>query len=358
MARATQAIINLHALRENYQLVKQLAPSSRAFAVIKANAYGHGLLQVANALSATADGFAVACIEEAQQLRQGGILLPILVLEGLMDEAQYQIALDLDLELVVHQPIQMQWLKQQQAGRLQIWLKVDTGMHRLGFALQDVPALVSDLRGFACVADIHLISHFARADEVGHDFNQQQLTQMQTLSPMKLDMSMSNSAAILSLPKSHGHTVRPGIMLYGASPLQNKSALDLNLKPVMTLQSEVLALHQVAAGESVGYGQAYTAEKDSTIAVVSIGYGDGYPRSAKQGTPVLIRGKKWPLVGRVSMDMITVDVTGSDIELSDSVILWGTGLEVDEVASHCDTLSYELFCRLTSRVTFYYLGGG
>ena len=355
MARATQAIIDLHALRENYQLAKQRAANSRAFAVIKANAYGHGMLTIANALSLEADGFAVACVDEAVSLREAGILLPILVLEGAMDIHECQVAFDLDLELAVHQHQQLEWINSAK-GSIKVWVKVDTGMHRLGFAVQDVPAVVSDLRLQGNVSQIHLMSHFACADEIGHPFNQVQLDQMQTLSPMQLPWSMSNSAALLTQPESHGELVRPGIMMYGASPIIGSTGQDYNLQAVMTLQSEVIAIHSLKAGESVGYGQSFTAEKDTQLAVVAIGYGDGYPRSAQVGTPVLIKGKKCPLVGRVSMDMITVDVTGANVQIGDMVTLWGTGLSADEVAKHCNTLSYELFCRLTSRVKFQYLG--
>ncbi len=355
MARATQAIINLHALRENYQLAQNSAPNSRAYAVVKANAYGHGVLAVANALSAMADGFAVACIEEAVELRQGGILLPIMVLEGAMDEQDCQIALDLDLELVVHQQQQIQWLKDK-AGTLKVWIKVDSGMHRLGFSGQQVPAVASDLRAMECVSQVQLMSHFACADEPDNDFNDYQMQQMNILAPMNLPWSMSNSAAILSRPDAHRDLVRPGIMLFGASPLKGREATDLQLAHVMTLQSSVIALHRVMSGESVGYGRAFVAKQDSIIAVVAIGYGDGYPRAAAPGTPIVIAGQRCPLVGRVSMDMITVDVTHAQVKLGDAATLWGMGLSVDEVAKSCNTLSYELLCQLTQRVKFQYLG--
>jgi len=355
MARATQAIIDLHALRENYQLAKQCAANSRAFAVIKANAYGHGMLTIANALSLDADGFAVACVDEAVALREAGILLPILVLEGAMDSTECQVAFDLDLELAVHQQEQLDWMTNAK-GSIKVWIKVDTGMHRLGFAVQDVPAVVSDLRLKGNVSQVHLMSHFACADDLNHPFNQVQLDQMQTLSPMQLPWSMSNSAALLTMPQSHGALVRPGIMMYGSSPMIGSTGQDFKLQAVMTLQSEVIAMHRLKAGDSVGYGQSFMVDKDTQLAVVAIGYGDGYPRSAKAGTPVLIKGKKCPLVGRVSMDMLTVDVTEANVQLGDTVTLWGTGLSADEVAMHCDTLSYELFCRLTNRVKFQYLG--
>ncbi len=356
MARATQAIINLHALRENYQTAKKCAPQSRAYAVIKANAYGHGMVAVGNALSAHADGFAVACVDEAIELRQAGILLPILVLEGAMDEVECQAALDLDLELTVHHEQQVAWLTNK-SGAIRVWVKVDTGMHRLGFAGHEVPSVVSTLRNNECVSQINLMSHFACADEPGSTFNENQLEQMHTLAPMKLPWSMSNSAALLCLPKSHGSLVRPGIMLYGASPVIGRKADEFKLTPVMTLQSNVIAIHQVRAGDTVGYGQSFSVQRDSTIAVIAIGYGDGYPRAARPGTPVMIRGQKWPLLGRVSMDMITVDITNSQVALGDQATLWGTGLSSDEVAACCQTLSYELFCQVTRRVKYHYLGG-
>lgn len=357
MARATQAIIDLHALRENYQLAKRHAPNSQAYAVVKANAYGHGVTQVANALKAQADGFAVACVDEAITLREQGIVQPILVLEGPMDFAECQTAVDLDLEMTLHHQQQLTWLAALPQGTLSVSVKVDSGMHRLGFATHQVPSIVSQLRGLNVVKDIKLMSHFACADEPDHPFLAQQIQTLETLAPIQLPMSLCNSAAVLTLPQCHQAFIRPGIMLYGSSPLVNKTGPELDLLPVMTLQSEVIALHDIHAGESVGYGQGFVAQQDSQIAVVAIGYGDGYPRSAKNGTPVLIRGQVCALAGRVSMDMITVDVTGQNVALGDTVTLWGTGLSADVVAQYCDTISYELFCQLTSRVTLHYLGG-
>ena len=356
MARATQAIIDLHALRENYQLAKRAAPHSCAYAVVKANAYGHGVAQVANALAPSADGFAVACVDEAVTLRELGILLPVLVLEGPMDLQECQTAIDLDLQLAVHNAQQVQWISSLSSGCIHVFVKVDSGMHRLGFAVHEVPGVVSQLRALNVVSDIQLMSHFACADETGHPFIEQQIKAMAPLAAMKLPMSLCNSAAVMTLPQCHQHSIRPGIMLYGSSPLVDKTGSQLGLLPVMTLQSEIIALHDVRAGDSVGYGQAYIAKQDCRIAAVAIGYGDGYPRSAKNGTPVLIRGQKRPIAGRVSMDMITVDVTGMEVALGDTVTLWGTGLSADEVAKFCDTISYELFCQITARVKVRYLG--
>ena len=356
MTRATQAIIDLHALRENYSFAKSKAPSSKAYAVIKANAYGHGLLPCAQALTDIADGFAVACVDEAVELRQGGILLPILVLEGAMDQAESQVAADLDLEIAVHKQDQVHWLAGIKGGAVNVWIKVDSGMHRLGFSTQAVPSLVTMLRSLDTVTDTHLMSHFACADETASPVTQRQLKTLETLDPIKLDRSLCNSAAILTLPQCHGELIRPGIMLYGGSPIQDELGSNLALQPVMTLQSEVIAINEVASGEGVGYGHSYVTDKPTKLAVVAIGYGDGYPRQAPAGTPVMIRGKKYPLAGRVSMDMITVDVTDSEVELGDVVTLWGTGLDADEIAHHCNTISYELFCQVTPRVKRQYLG--
>lgn len=360
MARATQAIINLHALRENYQFAQKQAPNSRAYAVVKANAYGHGVMPVVNALVSEADGFAVACVDEAIAIRNGGVVLPILVLEGAMDAAECQLAVDYNLELALHNQTQIDWLKAlskgELKGQLKVWVKVDSGMHRLGFRPQQVPAIVSELRALPMVSDIQLMSHFACADDPENPFNQQQLDVLTALKPMNLNWSMSNSAAILTMADAHGELIRPGIMLYGSHPVKHQQGPTIGLQPVMTLQSEVIALHQLDAGETVGYGQAYKVDKPTVIAVVAIGYGDGYPRSAKDGTPVLIKGKQFPIAGRVSMDMITVDVTNGGVVLGDTVTLWGTGLSADIVAEHCGTIAYELFCQITERVKKQYIG--
>lgn len=360
MARAAQAIIDLHAIRENYQEAKRKAASSKAFAVVKANAYGHGLLQVAQALVETADGFAVACVEEAQVLRQGQIESPILVLEGVMEPNEYASVCELSLEVGIHNQLQLDWLRQSAQKPKCVHIKVDTGMHRLGFALEQVASVASELRQLG-IEKIELMSHFACADEPENPLNAQQLIRVQTLAPMNLPLSLCNSAGIFSFSQAHYQMVRPGIMLFGGSPLLDKSAHELNLLPAMTLQSNVIAIHDIKAGESVGYGQGFVAQQETRIAVVAIGYGDGYPRGAQNGTPVLIKGKSYPLAGRVSMDMITVDISSSEqenvpVELGDMATLWGTGLSADEVAKHCDTISYELFCQVTNRVHKRYLG--
>jgi alanine racemase len=357
MARATQAIINLRALRENYKFARKQAPHSRAYAVVKANAYGHGVMPIVNALASEADGFAVACVDEAMTIRKGGISRPILVLEGAMDASECELAVDYNLELALHNQTQIEWLKAFSKGKLKVWVKVDSGMHRLGFRSQQVPAIVSELRALPVVAEIQLMSHFACADDPANPFNQQQLDVLTALEPMNLNWSMSNSAAILTMTEAHGELVRPGIMLYGSHPVKQQQGPSIGLQPVMTLQSEVIALHELDVGETVGYGQSYTVERPTVIAVIAIGYGDGYPRAAKNGTPVLIKGRPFPIAGRVSMDMITVDVTNGNVALGDKVTLWGAGLSADVVAEHCGTISYELFCQITERVKKQYTDG-
>ncbi len=353
MARATQAIIHLPALVHNYQLAKQQAPAAQAFAVIKANAYGHGLAEVAKGLAEQADGFAVACVEEADQIRAAGVRQPIMVLEGPYDQAECAHAAQQGYELVLHQAEQLTWLETINRP-LSLWIKVDTGMHRLGFAMDEVRDVVQRLQQPLANGQQHqlgLLSHFACADDSTAAFNHTQLSRFQTLADLNLPMSMSNSAAIIHMPLAHGQRLRPGIMLYGGSPLLNTPAHTLGLQPVMTLRSEIIALHDLKAGETVGYGQTWLAPRECRIAVVAIGYGDGYPRLAPNGTPVWLRGQRVPLAGRVSMDMITLDVTDVEgVALGDEVELWGANISVDEIADICQTISYELFCQVTPRV--------
>lgn len=354
MARATQAIIHLSAIEHNYRLAKKQAPNAEAYAVIKANAYGHGLLDVAQSLSHVVDGFAVACVDEAMQLRNGDVQSPIMVLEGAYDQSECLLAEAKNLELVIHQPQQVQWLANVQRS-MKVWIKVDTGMNRLGFRVDEIADLVNRVLAMSTKSgephQVALMSHFACADDPSADFNQSQLNVFQTLAHLNLPMSMSNSAAVLTQPAAHGQRLRPGIMLYGASPVANASAAQFKLRPAMTLNSEIIALHNLKAGETVGYGQTWQAQQDCQIAVVAIGYGDGYPRLAPNGTPVVINGQRAKLAGRVSMDMITVDVSDLlNVAVGDTVELWGPQLPADEIAKACQTIAYELFCQVTSRV--------
>lgn len=355
--REARLCINRQALHHNLRLVRRAAPYARVLAMVKADAYGHGATLVAQTLS-EADGFGVAYLEEAQALRAAGVVQPITVLEGVFSAAEMAEAVRLHCALVVHQEAQLALLEHcALSGPLTVWLKLDTGMHRLGFAPAQAQAAYRRLRAARVVGEIGLLTHFAAADELESPCTEQQIhcfrqlqQQLSRQGACVLPDSLANSAAILAWPAAHGAWVRPGIMLYGGSPFAEQSAEELGLQPVMTLSSRLIALREVAAGEAVGYGGRWVAPVASRIGVVAIGYGDGYPRHAGNGTPVLVGGHRARLVGRVSMDMITVDVTGLPVQLGDPCVLWGEGLAADEVAAHAGTLSYELFCKVTARV--------
>jgi len=347
--RPAKAVIDLNALQQNLRQVKAFASKSKVLAIIKSNGYGHGIERVAAQLS-QADGYGVACIDEAIVLRQKGFLHPIVLLEGLFSEAELAVAIQHRLEFAVHSSVQLEWLKNNQIKvPLNIWLKLDTGMHRLGFQAHEIETVIAELKALPTAVNIHLMSHFASADE-SEAFTRQQLSVFNRVAEsLSCPRSIANSAAVQRYPESHLEWVRPGIMLYGACAT---SETVPGLKPVMTLMSQIISLKWVEPTETVGYGQTWQASHRSLIAVVAIGYGDGYPRHAPSGTPVLIQGKRMPLVGRVSMDMVTVDVTelAEKVTIGDEAILWGKGLPVDVIAHACGTIGYELLCGVTQRV--------
>ncbi|MDH5424289.1 MAG: alanine racemase [Gammaproteobacteria bacterium] len=348
MKRSSRLEINLDALTHNLSVVRKHANDANIIAVIKANAYGHGMLAVARHLAGKVDALAVACVSEAHYLRDNGIDSAIVVLQGFHNLSQLDLCFQLDLQPVCHQSWQIELLKQHQSDKqLSCWLKLDSGMHRLGVPMQDAQLYTEQLLKLAAVKKLRVMTHFASADEENALLNQQQLDAFNSYhAGLTLEASMANSAAILSLPDTIKDWVRPGLMLYGVSPFADKPASVFGLKPVMTLKSYVVAINQLPAGQAVGYGSCWSCSRDSQVAVVAIGYGDGYPRHASNGTPVLINGKRYPLVGRVSMDMITVDITatGAAIEIGDEVILWGEELDVGEVAECSTTIAYELLC--------------
>lgn len=347
--RPVKAVIDLNALQQNLRQAKAFASKSKVLAIIKSNGYGHGIERVAAQLS-QADGYGVACIDEAIVLRQKGFLHPIVLLEGLFSEAELAVAIQHRLEFAVHSFVQLEWLKNNQIkAPLNIWLKLDTGMHRLGFQAHEIETVIAELKALPTAVNIHLMSHFASADE-SETFTRRQLSVFNRVAEsLNCPRSIANSAAVQRYPESHLEWVRPGIMLYGACAT---SEMVPGLKPVMTLMSQIISLKWVEPSETVGYGQTWQASNRSLIAVVAIGYGDGYPRHAPSGTPVLIQGKRMPLVGRVSMDMVTVDVTelAEKVAIGDEVILWGKGLPVDVIAQACGTIGYELLCGVTQRV--------
>lgn len=349
MSRPTQAIIDLSALRHNYAIAQDSGRT--AYAVIKANAYGHGIVEAAKALQ-HANGLAVACVDEALVLREHGLKLPILVLQGWYDEEELIDVIDNKLEVVLHHPQQIKQLADMPHADLVVWLKMDTGMHRLGFPANEIAEYLPHLNTLEGVREVRMMTHFADADDVKKDTTEKQmLCFYEALDGFTGQTSVSNSAAILGWPDVKDDICRPGIMLYGVSPIKGKEASDFGLKPVMTLSSRIIALHNVEAGETVGYGSGWSAERDSHIAVVAIGYGDGYPRHAQSGTPVMVRGRPCPLAGRVSMDMITIDVSAlNEVSVGDEVILWGNSLPIERLAEATGTIGYELLCQVTQRV--------
>ncbi len=355
-SRKTYAIINLNALVANYKTIASLAPQSNTIAVIKANAYGHGTIEIAKNLSQLVSVFAVAFIDEAMALRNAGITLPILILEGALSKQDFDIAAKHRFYMMIHNHQQIDWLvKQTPSFTGNLWLKVDTGMNRLGCRPSEVPDFLDKLTETQ-YQNLVLCTHFSNAEEVENPKTLQQIAEFtQITQKHALKTSLANSAGILNWPESHSDFNRLGIALYGTSPLSSKSS-PIALQPVMTLQANIIGLRTLALGQSVGYGETWQAKRKTIIATVAIGYGDGYPRNAKAGTPVFIHGQTAPIAGRVSMDMITVDVTDiNNVRLGDCVELWGDNLSIDTVAEYMDTINYELLTRISARVTRKYI---
>ena len=351
MARPTQAKLDLGALRHNVSVARKLAPHSKLMAVVKANAYGHGAATIAAALQPNVDALAVASLEEAVALRDVGITLPILLLEGIFEASELGIAAQLEVWLSIHNEQQLQWLEDATLSTpLPCWLKIDTGMNRLGVTPASALQYYQRLMATPNAADnIVTYTHFASADDVHNQQTQRQIAVFDDL-PFSAARSAANSAALLAWPLAHYDWVRPGYMLYGNSPMAQDHPNAQTLKPVMSLTSAVIALHDVAVGESVGYGGTWVAQRPSVIATVTVGYGDGYPREAPNGTPVLVNGQRATLAGRVSMDMITVDVTDiQNVQRGTEVVLWGAGLPLGEVARWANTIGYELTTRMPQR---------
>jgi alanine racemase len=354
MSRPTQATINLSALRDNLQFAKSLAPQSKTIAVVKANAYGHGLAVVGNALAAEADALAVACIEEALVLRDAGVTLPILLLEGAFEADEIAIATQKNFWLMLACPEAIESvLSTPTQTPLTVWLKIDSGMHRLGIQPEILPISYQRLLDCQHVDNtIVLATHFSCADELDNPSTPEQITLFKkAAAELNAPQSLANSAGLLAWPDAHADWNRPGYMLYGDSPFTHPHPHGDKLKPAMTLKSGIISLRDVSVGESVGYSNRWIASRPSRIATVAIGYGDGYPSHAKNGTPVLINGQRAPLAGRVSMDMITVDVTELEgVTVGDEVILWNEQLTVGEVAACAGTIGYELLAGMPARV--------
>jgi alanine racemase len=351
--RPARALIDLQALRHNYQLARDVS-GARALAVIKADAYGHGAVRCAQALQNAADGFAVACIEEALQLREAGIRGPILLLEGFFEAAELPLIEQHDLWCVVHSLWQLEAIERSRViTPLTIWLKMDTGMHRVGLHPAEYQAAYQRLLASGKVAKIVLMSHFARADELDCPRSEEQLAVFQQARQgIVAEVSLRNSPAVLGWPQLGykeltSDWVRPGIMLYGATPFDQAQGVASRLQPVMTLESKIISVRDLPAGEPVGYGGRFICERATRVGVVAMGYADGYPRHAPTGTPVAVDGHLTRLIGRVSMDMLIVDL--SDLPatgLGSRVELWGKQVLASDVANHAATIPYQLFCNL------------
>ena len=350
--RTATATIDLTALSQNFQFIKTKSPNSKVLAVLKANGYGHGLERIAKALP-HADAFGVARIEEALALRAAGIVKPIVLLEGFFTKEDIDILAVNNLQTIVHNEQQLNDILNADLEKpLKVWLKIDTGMHRLGINPEQLSYFYQALTQSVNVQQpIVLMSHLGCADEQNNQATSKQIALFNELTAeLLLEKSLANSAGVLYWPESHYQWIRPGLLLYGVSPLPIDVSVN-GIKPVMTLQSRLIAMRDIQAGESVGYSGAWRSEQSTTIGVIAIGYGDGYPRHAPNGTPVLLNGRRVRLVGRVSMDMITVDLgDNSTDQIGDIATLWGKDLPVEEIAKYATTIPYELLCNITRRV--------
>lgn len=352
MPRPIRASINLEALRHNYLLAKTRAGQAKAYAVVKANAYGHGLENAITALGDIADGFALLDLAEARRLREAGLQQPIALLEGFFEPADLTEVQVLGLTPAIHGEAQLKMLERApQTGPLDVLLKINSGMNRLGFTADSFPSALARLRALPYIRSVTLMTHFAQADDKVGVNGQLGLFRSLTAG-LGLPVSLANSAALLRFPEAAGQIARPGIMLYGSSPMPAmQSAESIGLRPVMTLTSEIIGTQTIGTGDKVGYGGTFTADGPMRVGVVACGYADGYPRHAPSGTPILVGGRRTRLLGRVSMDMLACDLTHlEEAGVGTPVTLWGDGLAADEVATAASTISYELFCALAPRV--------
>lgn len=354
MRRSAYALIRLEHLTHNLNILRSFTPKSKIISVVKADAYGHGLAKTAHALTQT-DAFAVACAQEAIELRSASILHPIICLQGFSNESELKIIAESNVQPVIHSEHQIKLLQSFSLNQsLQVWLKVDTGMGRLGFSPETIIEKYQQLNDIKQVSKIRLMTHFANADLLDDDSceRQLQLFNEATANLPDCQKSAANSAASLAYSKSHFEWVRPGLCLYGISPFQvEKSHPDTSeLKPVMSLRAPLISIKPLKLGDHIGYGSTYTCDQDMRVGIAAIGYADGYPRSLETSVNVCINGHLVPILGRVSMDMVAVDLTNIDADIGDDIELWGDEISVSEVASAANTISYDLLCGIAGRV--------
>lgn len=356
--RPTKAIVRLDAIAQNLKTAQRLAPQSEIMAVIKANAYGHGAVAVARELQTSVPAFAVAFFDEAVQLRDAGITKPILILQGTTTQSDVAEAAAKDFWLMLHSHQQVERVLHANTPHpVKVWIKADTGMHRLGLSGQALDSVFKSLSVSSNVQqEMVLCSHLACADEPGNPMTLQQVKQSRACADKyDLPLSLANSAGIISWPQSHAEWNRPGYMLYGNTPLRSQDESAPELVPALTMKSEIISVRELKSGDGIGYGQNWKATKPTRIGTIPIGYADGYPRHAPNGTPVLLNGQRVPLAGRVSMDMISVDISELDrVEPGDPVELWGENISVNEIAECAGTIGYEILAGLTGRAPVIY----
>lgn len=356
--RPARALIDLQALRHNFRIAREIT-GAKALAVIKADAYGHGAVRCAQALEAEADGFAVACIEEALELRAAGIRAPVLLLEGFFEADELALIVEHDFWCVVHSLWQLEAIEKAALSKqITVWLKLDSGMHRVGLHPKDYQDAYQRLLASGKVAKVVLMSHFARADELHEQSSADQVAVFEAARKgLSAEISLRNSPAVLGWPQIPSDWVRPGIMMYGATPFEEANTVAARLQPVMTLESKVICVRELPAGEPIGYGAKFITPKPMRVGVVAMGYADGYPRHAPTGTPVMVAGQRSQLIGRVSMDMLCIDLTDvPHAGLGSTVELWGKNILASDVAVAAGTIPYQIFCNLR-RVPLLYSEG-
>lgn len=347
--------IDAQALQHNVACIKRHAPNQSITAMVKSNAYGCGWQWVLPVLEPLVNCFGVACLEEARAIRQYCPQRECCLMQGIFSPDELNDVIELRLSMVIHNPQQLAWLiNHPMQEKIKIWVKVDTGMHRLGFDPQELAGVLSTLRVCPWVDPfIGLMTHLACADTPEHELCQQQLQIWDSIAKQYADMpqSVANSAAILGLPQTHADNVRPGLILFGASPFAERDSKELDLRPVMHFRSTVTTIHHCEVGDAIGYGATWRCERPSVIGVIPVGYGDGYPRHIKENSQVWIKGQSVPIVGRVSMDMMTIDLTDCpSARIGDSVELWGENILIETVAQQAHTIAYELMTQVTPRV--------
>lgn len=359
MPRPTKIEIDLSALERNLKVVRSYAQTQKIACCVKANAYGHDMVQVAKQLSKSVDALAVASIEEAIELRRSSISVPILLLEGVFSPSELGLVAELDLWIVIHNQRQLDWLLATENPKLKtdVWLKIDTGMHRLGFMPEQIASVLNQLEHNSSVSNTRLMTHFACADELDNKFTDQQTSSFFDIAnKTTLESSLSNSAAIITHPNTHADWVRPGFMLYGLSPFGQNHPSASQLEPVMSFTTEIIDIKTIQQGEGVGYNHSWRAEKDTDIAVLAVGYGDGYPRNTKNGAPVWVNGHIAKTIGHIAMDMMMVDISHIEaVKVGGAVELWGKNLSANEVATYSGYSPYELLTRMPQRVTRQFL---